>query len=89
MHLLSRVMWTDTISVEIDGMTMYSGPPPSSGSILGYMVNTLENYEMAAADLGDPVVYQRIAEAFKFGYAKRSEMGDPMDPAITDFVNEV
>ena len=31
----------------------------------------------------------RITEAFKWAYAVRTELGDPSDPDITQFVNEV
>ena len=31
----------------------------------------------------------RIAESFKWAFGARTEMGDPQDEDITDFVNEV
>ena len=31
----------------------------------------------------------RIAEAFKWAFGARTEMGDPFDEEITQFVNEV
>ncbi len=72
------------MSVDLgDGLTMYSSPPPGSGVVLAYILNILENYAMSAADADDPVTYQRIAEAFKWGYARRSELGDPFDPDYT------
>ena len=82
-------MWSDTLAVDIDGLTLFSGPLPSSGAVLAYILNTLENYAFAADDLDEPVTYQRVAETFKFAYAKRAELGDPFDSRITEFVNEV
>ncbi|OMJ20702.1 Gamma-glutamyltranspeptidase 1 [Smittium culicis] len=51
-------------------------PPPTSGSIFASIINILEGYNMK--DLSNKAVnIHRMIEAFKFGYAQRSNLGDP------------
>ncbi len=73
-----------------DDLTLYSSPPPGSGAVLAYIVDIMRNYEdLSLSDVGDPVFHQRISESFKWGYARRSELGDPFDPDITDYVQDI
>ena len=37
----------------------------------------------------DSIFYQRLVESFKWAYGARSNLGDPSDKNITEFVNEV
>ena len=79
------------VSVDIGrGLTAHSIPPPGSGCILTYILNILKHYDDFNPEVGDtPVFYHRIAEAFKWAYAERSKLGDPGDPEITAFIEEV
>lgn len=56
----------------LDGISVYSSPLPGSGVILNFMLNILNgfipNYSVNS--------FHRIVESFKYGYAKRTEMGD-------------
>ncbi len=72
-----------------NGDKLYSIPPPGSGIILGYILNILEYYNISPANAGDPLMYHRIVEAFKWAYAYRSKIGDPEDPDITKIVNDI
>jgi len=63
--------------------TLYNPPPPSSGAVMSFIIGILDGYNFNSSDIRDrqTLSYHRIIEAFKFAYAKRSELGDE------DFVN--
>ena len=52
---------------------MYSAPTPGSGAVLTFILNVLEDLIPAP---NEKIMWQRIAETFKWGYAKRNEIGD-------------
>lgn len=61
------------------GEQLYTMPLSGSGDLLIFVMNILKDF-----DLKDDVLsYHRIMEAYKFAYAKRSELADP------DFVEGV
>uniref|UniRef100_A0A1I8GKS6 Gamma-glutamyltranspeptidase 1 n=1 Tax=Macrostomum lignano TaxID=282301 RepID=A0A1I8GKS6_9PLAT len=72
----------DPISVELDesGLRLYSMPPPSGGAVLGFILNVLDGYRMGPTvkDKLDSYAtfHHRMIEAIKFGYAKKSYLGD-------------
>jgi gamma-glutamyltranspeptidase/glutathione hydrolase/leukotriene-C4 hydrolase len=64
-------------------------PPPGSGIILAFILNIMENYNVTKLDANDPLMHHRLVEAFKYGYAYRSQIGDPSDSNITKLVENV
>ncbi|XP_021926880.1 gamma-glutamyltranspeptidase 1-like isoform X2 [Zootermopsis nevadensis] len=81
-----RVKWDEPITVNLqDKMTLFSTPPPGSGILLGFVLNILDGYNFTSESIRDTnstiLTYHRIIEAFKFAYARRTELGDG------DFVN--
>lgn len=68
------VEWKTPVSTVINGKTLYSAPTPGSGAVLAFMLNVLEDFLLDAPNKN--VMYQRIAETFKWGYARRNEIGD-------------
>lgn len=80
----------DPIKVDLgQGLQLYSVPPPGSGVILAYILNIMKHYNVTSIDRNDPLMYHRLVEAFKYGYAFRSQIGDPADANITKVVNQV
>ncbi|XP_044730162.1 scoloptoxin SSD14-like isoform X2 [Chrysoperla carnea] len=74
-------VWTEPIKVTLrDDDVLYTVPPPASGVLLGLILNVLNQYnftEESIADIDDRVLtYHRIIEAFKYAFAKRTELGD-------------
>lgn len=80
-NLFFRPVWTEPIKVTLrDDDVLYTVPPPASGVLLGLILNVLNQYnftEESIADIDDRVLtYHRIIEAFKYAFAKRTELGD-------------
>ncbi|CAG7822031.1 unnamed protein product [Allacma fusca] len=90
-----NVTWDDPISVPLSkGFTVHSVPPPGSGVIMAFILRILDKYNfspqsMKGSKADSVIVYHRIIEAFKHAYAKRTILGDPIDPDITATVNEL
>ncbi|CAG8632376.1 23241_t:CDS:10 [Cetraspora pellucida] len=56
------------------GRKIITTPEPTSGPALIFMLNLLEEYRMSKLD---GVNLHRIVETMKYGFARRTEMGDP------------
>lgn len=61
---------------------LYTAPIPGSGAILAFILNMLDGF-LKENEPESVVNYQRIIESFKYGFAKRTELGD------TNFVEGV
>lgn len=62
---------------------MYSTPAPTSGPILSFIINIISGYKYLDYSA---LSFHRIIEAFKYGYAKRTELGDPAFLEIDDLL---
>jgi gamma-glutamyltranspeptidase/glutathione hydrolase/leukotriene-C4 hydrolase len=70
-----RVSWTDSVTADLaNNITLHSVPPPGSGVILALILNILNGM---VPHENNVTAYQRITEAFKYGYGKRTQLGDP------------
>lgn len=71
-----------------NGDQLFSAPPPGSGALLGFILKILDGYDFNRYSLdginNTVLTYHRIIEAFKYAYAKRTEMGDLNFVNITD-----
>ncbi|XP_072748595.1 scoloptoxin SSD14 [Anoplolepis gracilipes] len=74
------VVWREPIALKMGNLTIYSSPPPGSGGILIFMLNILR--QLLPVN-NENVMWQRMVETLKWGYAKRIELGDP------DFVDGI
>lgn len=86
MSLFRRPKWDKPINVKLSNEdNFYSVPPPGSGVLLAFILNILDGYNFTKESISDVnntvLTYHRITEAFKYAYAKRTELGD------TAFVN--
>lgn len=69
-----NVLWKEPIIANLkDNKTLYTVPLPGSGPLVAFILNILNDY---LPEKPSAVAMQRIAEAFKFAYAKRTELGD-------------
>ncbi|KAK2183993.1 hypothetical protein NP493_287g01030 [Ridgeia piscesae] len=69
-----------TLKINNEILTVYSPPPPASGAVILFMLNVLKGYHWSNDTLatlsGRVLTFHRIAETFKFAYARRSQLGD-------------
>lgn len=69
-----KVRWEKSVSISLnDDKTLHSLSLPGSGALITFILNVLNDYLPREES---PLAMQRIAEAFKFAYAKRTELGD-------------
>ncbi|XP_060862916.1 scoloptoxin SSD14-like [Metopolophium dirhodum] len=69
-----KVEVEESFSVNLkNGHTIHSGPPPSSGIILAYILRVLDGM-LPAPNAG--LDAHRLVEAFKFGYGERTHLAD-------------
>ncbi|ORZ07500.1 gamma-glutamyltranspeptidase [Lobosporangium transversale] len=59
------------------GRKVYTTPAPTSGPVLISMLNILERYNVGKFKEDADVETHRFVEAMKFGFAQRTELGDP------------
>ncbi|XP_070390044.1 scoloptoxin SSD14-like [Dermacentor albipictus] len=77
------VRWMEPVNASFKGsLTLFSAPPPGSGPVLTYILGIMDQFRTSDPCLPDNVTtLHRLVESFKFGYAKRTLLGD------MDFVN--
>ncbi|KAJ8313340.1 hypothetical protein KUTeg_009126 [Tegillarca granosa] len=73
---------TNPLTIKLlDGSVLFSPPPPSGGAVLSFILNILDGFQINPENLKTKkeklLTYHRIIEAFKFAYAKRTDLGDP------------
>ena len=57
--------------------TVYSAAAPSGGPLLLFFLNTLDTYSLLPTDSTHNLTYHRLVEVFKYGFALRTQLGDP------------
>jgi gamma-glutamyltranspeptidase / glutathione hydrolase / leukotriene-C4 hydrolase len=68
-----KVEWGSAVETVLAGdQKLYTVPLPGTGAVLTFMLDLLKGYKVA----DDGLTYHRMTEAMKFGYAKRTHMGD-------------
>lgn len=77
-----RVRWTETSAMPLGRDTLYVTNAPTSGHIIGFILQILKGYSKASAggiggSAREELTLHRIVEAFKFAFAKRLDLCDP------------
>lgn len=75
-----------------NGFEVNSTPIPGSGSLLSYMLNILDGYNLTKEDnWGDldqiSLTFHRVLETFKFAYAQRMNLEDSKDHTVTQIAS--
>ncbi|XP_073985422.1 scoloptoxin SSD14-like isoform X3 [Rhodnius prolixus] len=86
--------WVQPISVTLHGgETVYSTPPPGSGAILTYILSILDGYNISAMNSDsfekETLTIHRMVEAFKFAFARRTELADPNFINMTELLHKL
>lgn len=70
------VIWSKSVVSKMsDKSIFHSVPLPGSGSIVAFILNTLNGF--LTNNIDEMVNYQRFVEVLKYGFAKRTNFGDP------------
>jgi len=86
-----RVSWSEPVVAVIPGTnyTILSSPPPGSGVIMSTILSLAGSYRPDPLDARRPLLWHRFTEACKYAYAKRTILGDWMDPELSAVVKEL
>lgn len=87
-----KVIRRKAIINQLNDMTWYTAPPPASGPVITLILNILKGYNMTSQSRNS-LTFHRIIEAFKFGFARRSRLGDPafnvgMNETVSKMTNQ-
>ena len=86
-----EVSWGRPVTARLPGtsFTLATSPPPASGSVMLAILGTAAQYGPAPPDLHRPAAWHRFIEACKFGFAKRTLLGDWDAEAVAGGVREL
>ena len=71
--------WVEPVKVELQGnLTFYSIPPPGSGLITAFILNTLDRLIPRKEEVEkEALTYHHIAQVFKYANAQQIKLSDP------------
>jgi gamma-glutamyltranspeptidase/glutathione hydrolase/leukotriene-C4 hydrolase len=86
--------WSRSVSTKLyQGNILYAPTLPSSGSVLAFILNILEGYNFHENTFEyhreNKLIYHRIIEAFKFGFAMRTKLGDELSPEVAHALRDI
>jgi gamma-glutamyltranspeptidase / glutathione hydrolase / leukotriene-C4 hydrolase len=81
------------VSELFNGETLYTFPLPSTGHVAKFIMNVLSGFNFENRDFAshskDKLIFHRIMEAFKFGFAKRTKLGDEASVEVIKTLEEL
>ncbi|CAL8277589.1 unnamed protein product [Merluccius merluccius] len=87
------VLDENPIKVNIGEFSLVAPTAPASGPVLALIMLMLEGYNFSADSVSSHdkrvLTYHRIVEAFRFGYAKRTMLGDPQFINISQLIQNM
>ncbi|XP_078682135.1 glutathione hydrolase 1 proenzyme-like [Branchiostoma floridae x Branchiostoma belcheri] len=89
-----QVEVSDPLKTSLDGgLTLLTPPPPGGGAALSLMLNIWDGYGLNASSVdgvdNQVLTYHRMLEAFKFAFARRTELGDPNFVDVKEVVQKM
>ncbi|XP_035689951.1 glutathione hydrolase 1 proenzyme-like [Branchiostoma floridae] len=89
-----QVEISDPLKISLSGgLTVLSPPPPGGGAVLSLILNIWDGYGLNASSVdgtdNQVLTYHRMLEAFKFAFARKTELGDPDFVDIEELVKKM
>jgi len=89
-----KTRWVTPASTTLsDGLVLHGVPPPGSGSLVAFIFNIIDSYDYAnnrpTTKEQLNLLYHRIAEAFKYAFARRTELTDPEFADISELMRNL
>ncbi|XP_011312024.1 gamma-glutamyltranspeptidase 1 isoform X2 [Fopius arisanus] len=89
-----RPVWKTTLQTNLsDGTRVFAPNLPSSGALLTFVLNILDEFKFTSSSLegwnNTIRTYHRIIETWKFAYSMRSKMGDDLFVDMREFVKNL
>lgn len=81
-----EVILRKPIRTKYRGHQVISSPAPTSGPILALVLNILDPLTSLELNSNNLSIYQQLVEALKYGFARRTHLGDPEFTNITTFI---
>lgn len=82
-----------TASELFNGEVLYTFPMPATGHVINFIFNVLNGYNFQDHSLDfhkqEKLIYHRIIEAFKFGFAARTKLGDEESAEVLKTLGEL
>ncbi|XP_077547732.1 scoloptoxin SSD14-like [Haemaphysalis longicornis] len=77
------------VTVELKtGERLFTTPPPASGAVLAFVVKVMDTFRSDGRLDDSEENLHRIVEAIKFGFGRRTDIGDPDEPETKYSVNK-
>ncbi|ESO97578.1 hypothetical protein LOTGIDRAFT_208751 [Lottia gigantea] len=84
---------TPTLTYKYGNFTMYTLGAPSGGHVMGLILRVLEGFNFTPEDLSsldkEIAMYHKIIETFKFVYADRLKLGDPLYTDLEELLDKM
>ncbi|XP_055911963.1 scoloptoxin SSD14-like isoform X2 [Eupeodes corollae] len=82
-----NVTWDPPVVVDLSSeYTMYTTPLPSSGAVLGMIMNIVKGYDHK----NESLYWHQVVESFKHAYGQRTKLGDMhFEPEIEPVFNQI
>lgn len=86
--------WVKPIESKLfNNESIFTFPLPTSGHVLSFIINILDGYGFQDHSFeyhqDNKLIYHRVMEAFKFGFAQRSKLGDVKSEDVLKLLDEL